>query len=108
MDIFSKFLDRGAMNKLFGIHPLANAPLITHVGFADVALLFFGGTNQSLSGLLTIMENFNKCSSLVINKSKTSVIFDGGDQNRNRASALAHGLSQWSFLVRYLGVSLMT
>ena len=97
MDILSKLLDKGAMDNRFGTHPQGNAPLITHMGFADDVLLFFDGTDQSLQGLLSILENFNKCSGLGINKSKCAVFFDGGDSGRSRASARVHGISQGSF-----------
>lgn len=108
MDILSKMLDKGAMNHVFGLHPLGDAPLITHISFADDVLLFFDGTDQSLQGLLAILEDFNKCSGLGINRSKTAVFFDGGDASRNRTSAAAHGISQGSFPIRYLGVPLTT
>ena len=108
MDILSKLLDRGAMDHVFGIHPLGNAPLITHISFADDVLLFFDGTDQSLQGLLSILDNFNNCSGLGINRSKTAVFFYGGDRVRNRASAASHGISQGSFPIRYLGVPLTT
>ncbi|XP_022553965.2 uncharacterized protein LOC111204050 [Brassica napus] len=108
MDILSKLLDKGAMDNQFGLHPQGNAPLITHISFADDVLLFFDGTDQSLQGLLSILEDFNKCSGLGINKSKCAVFFDGGDSGRSRASARVHGISQGSFPIRYLGVPLTT
>lgn len=108
MDILSKLLDKGAMNNAFGLHPRGIAPLVTHISFADDVLLFFDGTDQSLQGLLGILEDFNERSGLGINRSKMAVFFDGGDLNRNRSSAAAHGLSQGSFPVRYLGVPLTT
>lgn len=108
MDILSKLLDKGAVESLFGLHPLCNAPLITHISFADDVLLFFDGTDQSLQGLLGILERFNMCSGLGINRSKTAVFLDGGDRARNRSTASAHGISQGSFPVRYLGVPLTT
>lgn len=75
MDILSKALDRGAVNNVFGLHPRCNGPLITHISFADDVLLFFDGTDRSLQRLLGIMEDFNNCSGLGINKSKTAVFF---------------------------------
>lgn len=78
MDILSKLLDRGAMGHSFDLHPLGNSPLITHISFADDVLLFFDGTDQSLQGLLDILDSFNMSSGLGINRSKTAVFFDGG------------------------------
>lgn len=36
MDILSKMLEKGAMEGRFGIHPECEAPLITHLGFAEM------------------------------------------------------------------------
>lgn len=41
MDVLSKMLDEGAINGRFGIHPECDAPLITHLSFADDVLIFF-------------------------------------------------------------------
>lgn len=108
MDIMSKSLDKAAVNGLFGIHPKCEAPLITHLSFADDVLLFFDGTESSLQSLLRILDGFYEVSGLGINRGKTAVFFDGGDMQRNRDIAQAYGLKQGSFPVRYLGVPLTT
>lgn len=93
MDILAKLLDRGAMDNLFGLHPLGNAPLITHVSFADDVLLFFDGTKRSLQGLLDILDIFYKCSGLGINRSKSAVFFDGRDIVCSKTVAAAYSIS---------------
>ncbi|KAJ0251089.1 Reverse transcriptase domain-containing protein [Hirschfeldia incana] len=108
MDILSKLLHMGATYYVFGLHPKCNAPLITHISFADDVLLFFDGTDQSLQGLLSILNDFNRVYGLGINRSKTAVFFDGGNMERNRSSAISHGLAQGSFPVYYLGVPFTT
>lgn len=52
MDVLSKMLDRGAVEGRFGIHPECEAPLITHLSFADDILIFFDGSPDSLRGIL--------------------------------------------------------
>lgn len=108
MDILSKLLDKCAIDNIFGIHPQGDAPLITHISFADDVLLFFDGTDRSLQGLLSILDEFNSCSALGVNKSKCAVFFDGGDTAHSRASAQTHGITHGSFPIRYLGVPLTT
>lgn len=92
MDILSKVLDRGAVNGRFGIHPKCDVPLITHLSFADDVLLFFDGKEDSLRGLLQILEEFKGFSGLSLNRSKSAVLFDGGQVNATRAIAERHGL----------------
>lgn len=41
MDVLSKMLDQGAETGRFDIHPECEAPLITHLSFADDVLIFF-------------------------------------------------------------------
>lgn len=108
MDILSKVLDRGLVNERFGIHPKCDAPLITHLSFADDVLKFFDGKEESLRGLLLILEEFKGFSGFSLNRSKSSVLFDGGQANVARSIAEGLGLKRGSYLIRYLGVPLTT
>lgn len=108
MDILSKSLDKAAIDNRFRVHPLCEAPLITHISFADDVLLFFDGTESSLQGLLSVLDEFQSVSGLGVNRSKTAVFFDGGNARYNREVASRFGLKQGSFPVRYLGVPLTT
>ena len=106
MDALSKKLDERAINGRFGIHPECEAPLITHLSFADGVLIFFDGSADLLSGILQILEEFRQISGLSINKNKTELLIDGGSASRCRELASQMGIAQGSLPVRYLGVPL--
>lgn len=46
MYVISRLLDKCAVENTFGIHPLCQAPLVTHLSFADDVLVFFDGTKN--------------------------------------------------------------
>lgn len=106
MDVLSKKLDRGVIRQQFGLHPQCVAPMVTHLSFADDILIFFDGEENSLLGILDILEEFRLASGLGINKSKTSLFLDGGNflAIENIASRL--GVNHGALPVRYLGVPL--
>lgn len=106
MNVLSKMLDKGAMEGVFAIHPECEAPLITHLSFVDDVLIFFDGSEESLRGILQILEDFKKVSGLSINREKTEFLLDGGSNERCRALAEAVGIAHGSLPVRYLGVPL--
>ena len=106
MDVLSKMLDRGAIEGRFGIHPECDAPLITHLSFADDVLIFFDGSEDSLRGILKILEEFRLISGLKINRQKSKLLLDGGSSSRCRDLANEMGISQGALPLRYLGVPL--
>lgn len=106
MDVLSKMLEQGAINGRFGIHPECEAPMITHLSFADDVLIFFDGKAESLRGILQILEEFREVSGLRINRSKSELLLDGGSSNQCREMAEEMGIAQGSLPVRYLGVPL--
>lgn len=106
MDVLSKKLDEGVMNQAFRIHSSCEAPLITHLSFADDVLIFFDGTQESLLGILAILEDFKAVSGLSISRTKSEVMIDGGCSVRCKALAEAAGITQGALPVRYLGVPL--
>ena len=106
MDVLSKMLDRGAIEGRFGIHPECDAPLITHLSFADDVLIFFDGSKDSLRGILQILEEFRLISGLKINRQKSELLLDGGSSSRCRDLANEMGISQGALPLRYLGVPL--
>ncbi|KAG7561138.1 Reverse transcriptase zinc-binding domain [Arabidopsis thaliana x Arabidopsis arenosa] len=107
MDILAKFLDKGVINSIFQPHPKCLAPMITHLSFADDVLVFFDGSDSSIAGILSILDDFKNGSGLGINRQKTALLIDGGDFNALEALSERHGVSHGSFPVRYLGVPLM-
>lgn len=106
LDVLSRLLDKGAINNAFGLHPSCQAPLVTHLSFADDVLVFFDGTEESLRGILGIMEDFMKVSGLSMNRQKTELLIDGGSNTRCRELANRVGVAQGSLPVKYLGVPL--
>lgn len=106
MDVLSKKLDQGVIDGIFNLHPSCEAPLISHFSFADDILIFFDGSEESLRGILSILEDFRDASGLSINREKTELMIDGGCPLRCQALASAVGISQGELPVRYLGVPL--
>ncbi|CAL9237368.1 unnamed protein product [Arabidopsis halleri] len=106
MDVLSKKLDNGAISQRFVPHPDCSAPLITHLSFADDVLIFFDGDEESLIGILNILEEFKVGSGLSVNREKTALFLDGGCMQGNMDMAARLGLQQGSLPVRYLGVPL--
>lgn len=94
VDILSKILDKGAIDGRFGIHPECEAPLITHLSFADDVLIFFDGIAESLRGILEILEEFRLISGLRINRQKSELLLDGGSSSRCRDMANEMGIAQ--------------
>lgn len=106
MDVLSKQLDKGAVNQVFRIHPKCEAPLVTHLSFADDVLIFFDGSEASLMGILSILDEFRETSGLRVNTAKTALFLDGGDYQLTQAVAGRVGLQSGCFPVKYLGVPL--
>lgn len=106
MDVLSKMLDEGVLNKRFKPHPSCEAPLITHLSFTDDVLVFFDGSQESLMGILEILEEFKQLSCLSINKDKTELMIDGGSHSVCQEMAEAMGIKQGALPIRYLGVPL--
>lgn len=73
MDVLSKMLDAGVASNRFKPHPSCEELLITHLSFADDVLVFFDGSEESLRGILEILEEFKQLSGLIINKDKTEL-----------------------------------
>lgn len=106
MDVLSKKLDKGVMDGVFGLHPSCEAPLITHLSFADDILIFFDGTEDSLRGILSILEEFRSALGLSISLAKSELMIDGGCPHRCQNIASAVGIKQGALPVRYLVVPL--
>lgn len=106
MDVLSKMLDKGAVEGRFGIHPECEAPLITHLSFADDVLIFFDGSPYSLRGILQILEEFRVISGLKISRQKSELLLDGGDTGRCKDIANEFDIAQGALPLRYLGVPL--
>lgn len=108
MDILAKLLDREKVNGSFITHPKCQAPLITHLSFADDVLIFFYGAELSLQGILAIRDDFGKGSGLGMNREKSALHLDGGNFHLAGQLADTYGLSQGCLPFRYMCVPLMS
>ena len=106
MDVLSKKLGRGLISQTFGPHPDCCAPMITHLSFADDVLIFFDGKQDSIIGIMSILEEFQTGTGLGINTEKTALFLEGGSIQDNSLIADSFGLQLGSLPVRYLGVPL--
>lgn len=106
MDVLYKMLDKGAVDQVFRPHPSCEDPLITHLSFADDVLIFFDGSEESLAGIMSILEEFKAVSGLRINKEKTELLLDGGCSARCQEMAERLGIKQGALPIRYLGLPL--
>ncbi|XP_024004423.1 uncharacterized protein LOC112081868 [Eutrema salsugineum] len=107
MEILSKLLDKAVHDHVFTPHPSCNQPLITHLSFADDVLIFFDGSASSLSGILTVLNSFQRSSGLALSLRKSCLFLDGNNLPLVREMAGRFGLQQGSLPVRYLGLPLM-
>lgn len=69
-------------------------------------LIFFDGTEDSLTGILQILEEFRQISGLKINRHKAELLLDGGSSSRCRDLATAMGMAQGALPLCYMGVPL--
>lgn len=107
MDILAKNLDAAVRARLFNTHLKCRYPLITHLSFADDMLIFFDGSEESVAGIIQVLQTFYMGSGLGLNKSKTGLFLDGFNIPEAKAMADKFGFSQGLLPVRYLGVPLM-
>lgn len=107
MDILAKNLDAAVRARLFNTHLKCRYPLITHLSFADDMLIFFDGSEESVAGIIQVLQTFYMGSGLGLNKSKTGLFLDGFNIPEAKAMAYKFGFSQGLLPVRYLGVPLM-
>ncbi|KAL1223800.1 putative ribonuclease H protein [Cardamine amara subsp. amara] len=70
-------------------------------------LIFFDGSDHSLRGILSVLDDFFRMSGLGINLLKSTLFLDGNDPVILHDMATRFGLSEGSFPVKYLGVPLL-
>ncbi|XP_021722577.1 uncharacterized protein LOC110690060 [Chenopodium quinoa] len=76
MDIFSRMLHLGHDLKLFqGIKLSRRSPTISHLFFADDALIFFRPSSTTCTNIIQIIQRFTKISGEQLNLSKSLIKF---------------------------------
>ena len=89
-----------------GYHPHTNQKL-SHLMFADVVMVFFYGSSNSLHGISECLDDFASWSGLHMNTSKTEIFSAGLDQSES-AAITSYGFPAGTLLIRYFGLPLMS
>ena len=99
-------LNQAAVDGKFGFHPKYEKVQLTHLSFADYILVFTDGTEASLNGVLTVMDQFASMSGLQINATKSSILVAGPNSHLLNHAASARGIQVDHLPIRYLGMPL--
>lgn len=91
--------------RLQGITICANAPSITHLLFADDALLFLKANQENATYLQYVLQVYEACSGQMINKDKSFVLFSKNTcQTAGDEFLSTLGLAQGVRTDKYLGL----
>lgn len=99
-------LNQAAVDGKFGFHPKYEKVQLTHLSFADYILVFTDGTEASLNGVLTVMDQFASMSGLQINATKSSILVAGPNSHLLNHAASARGIQVDHLPICYLGMPL--
>ncbi|XP_024004813.1 uncharacterized protein LOC112081968 [Eutrema salsugineum] len=106
MEAYSNLLNASFESGRIGYHPLGRNPKISHLAFADDIIILFDGTANSLQGISSSLDHFQRLSGLSINKDKTDLLTAG--LNPDEAESLnMFGFRSGSLPIRYLGLPLL-
>ncbi|XP_021727191.1 uncharacterized protein LOC110694325 [Chenopodium quinoa] len=82
MDILSRMLSLAEeINQFRGLKVLRSSPSISHLFFADDAMLFFKADKESCSCIFDILQRFGKASGQQLNLQKSMIKFSPGVEN---------------------------
>ncbi|XP_022042127.1 uncharacterized protein LOC110944788 [Helianthus annuus] len=98
---FKKAIEIGAVE---GIRFPNDGPLLSHLLFADDALVVGEWNRKSILNVVRIPHCFHLCSGLKINLSKSSIIGIGVDGSEVDSMALAFGCKAEKLPFKYLGL----
>lgn len=108
MNCLSTMLNKGAEEGKFNYHEKCAATKLTHLCFADDLLIFTDGEENSVLGVLQILEDFKVKSGLAVSIQKTAFYSCGLSTQEVNAISSHTGLTHGSLPIRYLGVPLCT
>ncbi|KAG7578318.1 hypothetical protein ISN45_Aa03g025130 [Arabidopsis thaliana x Arabidopsis arenosa] len=106
MNVLSLMLNKAAEYGSFGYHPGCEELKLTHLCFADDLLIFLDGTEQSLRGVLSVLDDFEKMSGLSMNIEKTSMFCSGLSETDLEHLHNVFNLKHVSLPIGYLGLPL--
>lgn len=105
-NVLSNMLNQAAVDGKFGFHPKCERVQLTHLSFADDILVFTDGKEDSLKGVLEVMDQFAGMSGLQINASKSSIFAAGPNSHLLNQAATERGIKVETLPIRYLGMPL--
>lgn len=77
MEVLPKLLEKAVSQDLIRLHPKCSEPLVSHLLFADDLLVFSDGSRHSLSGIMSVLNEFKEISGLDMNPAKSELFFGG-------------------------------
>lgn len=105
-DVLSRLITKAHLNGSFqGISLASTAPALTHLFFADDAIIFAKDTTADISQLITILNTFTEASRQMINTAKSGIICGArvSDDLRSRLSTIT-AILIWNNPRKYLGI----
>lgn len=108
MDILSKMLDKAADARQFGYHPRCKNLGLTHLSFADDIMVLSDGKVRSVEGIVSVFDEFARCSGLKISMEKSTLYLAGIPNTSIQQLATRFPFEVGKLPVRYLGLPLVT
>ncbi|GKC34383.1 RNA-directed DNA polymerase, eukaryota, reverse transcriptase zinc-binding domain protein, partial [Tanacetum coccineum] len=109
MEVFSLMMQRNIRKeKNFHYHFGCKQLKITHVCFADDLIVFCHGDTTSVKVIKKTMEEFSKCSGLIPNKQKSTILFGSMPLDDQQIFLDIVPFVKGNLPMRYLGVPLIT
>lgn len=106
MEALSRLMEKAVDQGQIRLHPKCSDPQVSHLLFADDLLVFSDGSRQSLSGILSAMEEFKRMSGLDMNHAKSELFFGGYLDIQKAVLSDLYGIKLGEFPTRYLGLPL--
>ncbi|XP_039020908.1 uncharacterized protein LOC120152868 [Hibiscus syriacus] len=104
----SRLLNLAASRGVFGYHPKCKRIGVTHLTFADDLLIFCKGNEESIIGVIVVLDYFYGISCLKLNASKSEFFVVGMSTGVLENIKQTTGFNLSSLPVRYLGIPLLT
>lgn len=108
MNVLSARMDKAAMDKCFGYHPLCRRLSLTHLCFSDDLLVFVEGNKRSIEGVISVFDGFAVESGLKISIEKSTIYMAGLSQSAKEQFLADFPFEPGALPVRYLGLPLLT
>ncbi|XP_074291655.1 uncharacterized protein LOC141618445 [Silene latifolia] len=104
MEYLSRVMEFATRKWYFRYHPLCKSLKLTHLLFADDLLMFSKGDVQSIMLILRVMATFSAASGLIVNASKSEVVFCGVTDSLKNDIIQISGYQEGKLPFKYLGI----